>query len=26
VSTRLRQWQPNVRAWHPLNRLRADTN
>jgi peptide/nickel transport system substrate-binding protein len=26
VATRLRQWQPNVRAWHPLNRLRADTN
>ena len=26
VSTRLRQWQPNTRAWHPLNRLRADTN
>jgi oligopeptide transport system substrate-binding protein len=26
VSPRLRQWQANVRAWHPLNRLRADTN
>ncbi|MEG3169439.1 ABC transporter substrate-binding protein [Sphingomonas sp. LB3N6] len=26
VSTRLQQWQPNARAWHPLNRLRADTN
>ncbi|WP_380787332.1 ABC transporter substrate-binding protein [Sphingomonas sp. R86521] len=26
VATRLRQWQPNLRAWHPLNRLRADTN
>lgn len=26
VSARLRQWQPNVRAWHPLNRLRSDTN
>jgi oligopeptide transport system substrate-binding protein len=26
VATRLQQWQPNVRAWHPLNRLRADTN
>ncbi len=26
VAARLRQWQPNVRAWHPLNRLRADTN
>ena len=26
VSTRLRQWQPNPRAWHPLNRLRADPN
>ncbi len=26
VSTRLRQWQPNARAWHPLNRLRPDTN
>jgi oligopeptide transport system substrate-binding protein len=25
VSTRLQQWQPNPRAWHPLNRLRADT-
>ena len=23
VSRRLRQWQPNPRAWHPLNRLRA---
>ncbi len=26
VSLRLKQWQPNPRAWHPLNRLRADTN
>ena len=26
VSPRLRQWQANPRAWHPLNRLRADTN
>ncbi|HXH16537.1 MAG TPA: ABC transporter substrate-binding protein [Sphingomonas sp.] len=26
VSPRLRQWQTNTRAWHPLNRLRADTN
>ncbi|WP_308462077.1 ABC transporter substrate-binding protein [Sphingomonas citri] len=26
VALRLRQWQPNARAWHPLNRLRADTN
>lgn len=26
VATRLVAWQPNVRAWHPLNRLRADTN
>lgn len=26
VSTRLRQWQPNSRAWHPLNRVRADPN
>lgn len=26
VAPRLRQWQQNVRAWHPLNRLRADTN
>jgi oligopeptide transport system substrate-binding protein len=26
VATRLGQWQPNTRAWHPLNRLRADTN
>lgn len=25
VATRLRQWQPNSRAWHPLNHLRADT-
>jgi peptide/nickel transport system substrate-binding protein len=24
VSPRLRAWQPNPRAWHPLNRLRAD--
>jgi peptide/nickel transport system substrate-binding protein len=26
VALRLRQWQPNPRAWHPLNRLRADPN
>ena len=26
VAYRLRQWTPNARAWHPLNRLRADTN
>lgn len=26
VAMRLRQWRPNVRAWHPLNRLRDDTN
>ena len=26
VSLRLRQWQGNTRAWHPLNRLRSDTN
>lgn len=26
VAQRLRQWQPNARAWHPLNRLRDDTN
>ncbi|WP_445192111.1 ABC transporter substrate-binding protein [Sphingomonas sp. Tas61C01] len=25
VAGRLRQWRPNVRAWHPLNRLRDDT-
>jgi len=25
VALRLRQWQPNSRAWHPLNRLRPDT-
>jgi peptide/nickel transport system substrate-binding protein len=25
VSLRLVQWQPNARAWHPLNHLRADT-
>ncbi len=24
VSQRLQQWQPNVRAWHPLNHLRPD--
>jgi oligopeptide transport system substrate-binding protein len=24
VAPRLRQWQPNARAWHPLNRLRAE--
>ena len=26
VSLRLKQWQGNPRAWHPLNRLRNDTN
>ena len=26
VALRLRQWQPNPRAWHPLNRLRTDPN
>ncbi|TCP37398.1 peptide/nickel transport system substrate-binding protein [Sphingomonas sp. BK235] len=26
VALRLRQWQANARAFHPLNRLRADTN
>jgi peptide/nickel transport system substrate-binding protein len=26
VSLRLKQWQGNSRAWHPLNRLRNDTN
>lgn len=26
VSLRLQQWQGNARAWHPLNRLRNDTN
>jgi len=26
VSLRLKQWQPNARAWHPLNRLRGATN
>ena len=26
VATRLRQWRLNTRAWHPLNRLRDDTN
>ena len=25
VAGRLQQWRPNVRAWHPLNRLRDDT-
>ena len=25
VALRLRQWQLNSRAWHPLNRLRPDT-
>ena len=25
VAGRLRQWRPNTRAWHPLNRLRDDT-
>ncbi|EZP52647.1 ABC transporter substrate-binding protein [Sphingomonas sp. RIT328] len=26
VAMRLRQWRANTRAWHPLNRLRDDTN
>ena len=26
VSTRATEWRPNARAWHPLNRLRSDTN
>ncbi|QDZ07104.1 ABC transporter substrate-binding protein [Sphingomonas panacisoli] len=26
VSLRLKQWQGNTRGWHPLNRLRPDTN
>jgi peptide/nickel transport system substrate-binding protein len=26
VAQRLRAWQANERAWHPLNRLRRDTN
>jgi oligopeptide transport system substrate-binding protein len=26
VALRLRQWQGNARAWHPLNHLRNDTN
>ncbi|MGY4398321.1 oligopeptide transport system substrate-binding protein [Sphingomonas sp. UYAg733] len=26
VALRLRQWQGNSRAWHPLNHLRNDTN
>ena len=26
VAARLAQWQANSRAWHPLNRLRTDTN
>ncbi|MDO7841053.1 ABC transporter substrate-binding protein [Sphingomonas immobilis] len=26
VSLRLKAWTGNSRAWHPLNRLRADTN
>jgi peptide/nickel transport system substrate-binding protein len=26
VSLRLQQWQGNPRGWHPLNRLRNDTN
>jgi peptide/nickel transport system substrate-binding protein len=25
VASRLRQWQPNARAWHPLNHLRGAT-
>ncbi|WP_245841589.1 ABC transporter substrate-binding protein [Sphingomonas lenta] len=26
VAPRLGQWQPNTRAWHPLNRLRREPN
>lgn len=26
VALRLRAWQPNARAWHPLNHLRADAS
>lgn len=26
VSLRLKAWQPNARAWHPLNQLRRDPN
>jgi peptide/nickel transport system substrate-binding protein len=26
VSLRLKQWQGNTRAWHPLNHLRTDNN
>ncbi len=26
VAVRLRQWEPNSRAWHPLNHLRAVPN
>ncbi|RDE05266.1 ABC transporter substrate-binding protein [Sphingomonas aracearum] len=26
VALRLRAWQPNARAWHPLNRLRGTPN
>ena len=26
VSLRLKQWQGNTRAWHPLNHLRNETN
>ena len=26
VAVRLRQWEPNARAWHPLNHLRAIPN
>lgn len=26
VSTRLKAWTGNTRAWHPLNHLRGDTN
>lgn len=26
VAVRLRQWEPNSRAWHPLNHLRAIPN
>jgi peptide/nickel transport system substrate-binding protein len=25
VAERLDRWQPNARAWHPLNQLRSDT-
>lgn len=26
VAVRLKQWEPNARAWHPLNHLRAAPN